>query len=940
VANEVNGTVTVINGATNATTTVSVGSGPEAMAVNPVTNMIYVLNQDSGTVTVINGASNATATVAVGSDPYAAAVNPITNMIYVANLGGTVTAINGATNATATINTGTAPISVAVNPITNMIYVANLSSNNVTAINGATNATTTLAAGTEPYAVAVNPVTNAIYVANGESNNVTVIDGATYSVQTAPTGQGTGSVAVNPATNLIYAANNQSNTVSVINGATGWTENEIAVGTGPDALAVNPVTNIIYVANSSSNNVTVINGETNATSTVSAGNGPYAVAVNPVTNMIYVANFNSDNVTVINGATNATVTIAAGSSPEAVAVNPVTNMIYVPNCGPWCTGGSGPSNLTVINGATNTVTATVGVGFLPTAIAVNSATNMIYTGDGGDNTVTVINGATNTAEILNLESTPFSIAVNPITNMIYAPDINSETVTVINGTTNATSSVVVGALPFGVAVNPVTNTIYAINCGSGCTNTPGLTTNVTAINGATNTATTISLPNAVAIVSAVINPVTNTLYVPDNGGGSVHEITEQQVQENPFLTTIDALPGNLTESTTPTFDLEAISNFYPIAPTPQAVWFQLDTWQGPWLQASGTAPYFTLTAPPLSLGTHILYAYATDGQDANSTGVAQQFIGGMAAYVFTVTRAGTTIALASAPNPSNLGQSVSFTATVTVNPPGSGTPTGTVTFFARNNLLGEVTLPASGEAVYTTSALAVGASNISASYSGDANFMGSNSLTLTQQVNAPALTVTPASLSYGNQAIDETSTARTVTVTNEGTGSVTINSITVSANFAISSKTCGTTLAKGAKCQVSVTFTPAVLGKLTGTLSITDNASISPLTVALSGAGIVPAALTPTTDTYAAQTVGTTSAAKTFTLINNQLVALTGIAISTTGDFAVSTTTCTTSVAAKGRCTISVTFTPTQTGTVTGQLSVSDSASNSPQTSTLKGTGK
>ena len=130
------------------------------------------------------------------------------------------------------------------------------------------------------------------------------------------------------------------------------------------------------------------------------------------------------------------------------------------------------------------------------------------------------------------------------------------------------------------------------------------------------------------------------------------------------------------------------------------------------------------------------------------------------------------------------------------------------------------------------------------------------------------------------------------------------------------------------------------MGALTGTLTFTDNAPNSPQTVPLSGTGVVPARLTPASATYVAQTVGTTSAAKTFTLTNYQTVALTSIAISTTGDFAVSATTCTTSLAAKGKCTISVTFTPTATGTRTGQLSVSDSASNSPQTSALKGTGK
>jgi hypothetical protein len=110
--------------------------------------------------------------------------------------------------------------------------------------------------------------------------------------------------------------------------------------------------------------------------------------------------------------------------------------------------------------------------------------------------------------------------------------------------------------------------------------------------------------------------------------------------------------------------------------------------------------------------------------------------------------------------------------------------------------------------------------------------------------------------------------------------------------------------------------------------------------VALSGTGVLPVALTPTSATFAAQAVGTTSLPKTFALTNNQTVTLNSIVIATTGDFGVAATTCTTSLAAKGRCTISVVFTPAATGTRTGKLSVSDSANSSPQTSTLLGKGK
>ena len=126
---------------------------------------------------MIDGATNATITVATGANPIAVAVNPVTNKVYVANNGSAnVTVIDGATNATTTVAAGTDPYAVAVNPVTNKVYVANYGSASVTVIDGATNATTTVAAGTNPQAVAVNPVTNKAYVANNGSDNVTVID--------------------------------------------------------------------------------------------------------------------------------------------------------------------------------------------------------------------------------------------------------------------------------------------------------------------------------------------------------------------------------------------------------------------------------------------------------------------------------------------------------------------------------------------------------------------------------------------------------------------------------------------------------------------------------------------------------------------------------------------------------------------------------------------
>jgi uncharacterized repeat protein (TIGR03803 family) len=97
--------------------------------------------------------------------------------------------------------------------------------------------------------------------------------------------------------------------------------------------------------------------------------------------------------------------------------------------------------------------------------------------------------------------------------------------------------------------------------------------------------------------------------------------------------------------------------------------------------------------------------------------------------------------------------------------------------------------------------------------------------------------------------------------------------------------------------------------------------------------------LLPSSYTFRGTKVGSTSPAHKFTLKNNQPIALTGISYQTASPFAISSSTCGTTLNSKESCTISVTFSPTQAGTATGTLTVSDSAGNSPQTSSLTGNG-
>jgi len=86
--------------------------------------------------------------------------------------------------------------------------------------------------------------------------------------------------------------------------------------------------------------------------------------------------------------------------------------------------------------------------------------------------------------------------------------------------------------------------------------------------------------------------------------------------------------------------------------------------------------------------------------------------------------------------------------------------------------------------------------------------------------------------------VNTTSTAKTATLANNTSSSITISSIAVSdTHFVITSNTCGASLAAGATCKIKVAFAPTAMGKVTGTLSVTDNGAGSPQKVALTGTG-------------------------------------------------------------------------------------------------------
>jgi hypothetical protein len=200
------------------------------------------------------------------------------------------------------------------------------------------------------------------------------------------------------------------------------------------------------------------------------------------------------------------------------------------------------------------------------------------------------------------------------------------------------------------------------------------------------------------------------------------------------------------------------------------------------------------------------------------------------------------------------------------------------------------------------------------------------------------VTVMPTSYNFGSQAVGTTSNFQTSTVQNTGTAYTSI-AISITGNFA-QVNNCGNQLDAGASCTISVTFTPTVAGPLSGSISVTDQATNSPQMISLSGSGTGTVVVTPTPSslTFTSQTVGTTSPSQNVTVKNTGAVATPLSIGAATGDFA-QTNNCSSTLASGGSCTLMVTFTPTTTGTRTGSISITDQATNSPQSVGLSGTG-
>ena len=240
----------------------------------------------------------------------------------------------------------------------------------------------------------------------------------------------------------------------------------IPVGSAPLWVAISPDGRRAYIVNAGSDTVSVIDTASNRVIATISVPGAGRVAITPDGRYAYVtACPDCDNakgdVSMINTASNTvTATFAVGSGPFGVAISPDGRYAYVTD--------RSSDAVSVINTASNRVTATIPVGIFPTCVAVSPDGRYAYVTNATTNTVSVIDTATDTVTAtIPAGSGAFSVAFAPDSRHAYVANLNAGTVSVIDtGSDTVTTALAVGAHPFAVAVSPDGRYAYVTDADS------------------------------------------------------------------------------------------------------------------------------------------------------------------------------------------------------------------------------------------------------------------------------------------------------------------------------------------------------------------------------------------------------------------------------------------------------------------------------------------
>jgi DNA-binding beta-propeller fold protein YncE len=318
-----------IDGSTNIQASIILPTIPVDLAVNPMTDKVYIA---ADKIYVIDGSTGKfISNITTGGYLSSIAINQVTNTIYASSLESRkIYIIDGYSDQLKSYFNSTHRVgSIALDShsagVPSLIFLVNKDKNTVSIRDGDSyQQKGEVSVGQFPNSISIDPVTKRAFVANFEDNTISVIDYITYDNGTAKferigdieVGAIPLSVVVNPNTGKAYAANSGGNTISVIdyitydNGTAKFERiGDIEVDLFPNSLAINPEDGKIYSANRGNNTISIVDSsaseggiKANATNMI-VETIPSDLAINPSTGMIYILNPDSKSLSIMNGTT-------------------------------------------------------------------------------------------------------------------------------------------------------------------------------------------------------------------------------------------------------------------------------------------------------------------------------------------------------------------------------------------------------------------------------------------------------------------------------------------------------------------------------------------------------------------------------------------------------------------------------------------------------------
>lgn len=375
-----------------------------------------------------------------------------------------------------------------------------------------------------------------------------------------------------------------------------------------------------------------------------------------------------------------------------------------------------------------------------------------------------------------------------------------------------------------------------------------------------------------------------------------------------------------TTSTTRTVTLQATGGSVTINSITRTGPYAISGITLPRTLASGASTTFNVTFSPTATGS------APGTITINSTAGTK---------TVSLTGTGTASTLVLSPSPANFGnvRVGTSSAPVTITATNTGTATlntTTMTFagpFAHSSgATAGFTLAPGGSTTFAVvfSPTAEGAATGSVTIASDA-VPSPTVLSLTGTGIIPKIGVAPSPVAFGDQRVGTTSAASTLTISNSGSATLTVSSITATAPFRAFGLVLPANVAPGASATFSVEFRPTAIGSAVGTITVDSNADTSPTSVPLSGRGTGGvAAVSPSSIAFGSANVGATLSSDV-TIRNDgnadlkvNSATFTGVHAADFGTTAVFPLT----IAPGASSTVAITFTPGAVGARTGSVTI------------------